>query len=369
MACAQKKKNGTCGSPRDRPRSRWLRTVADLSKFLDALINWTGADGQPELFGRMFLANLWACYEEKMVERPDVAKFLSICATLWDDAQAASPAASSDLRDLISNVCRGAPSFGSENFLRANRQLAAPPPASRFTTVVSLETFSVHHVDKNSRVLRGPLTSPRPKLSAADLAKCREEIEYVTKKDSWVKPGATLGNPSIPDNCWVSFDDHDEGEAAAVLRAALRTADDARDELGLIHREIDDHLVALAFDAQAAASITDFEMARPTFADLGNSRFCVQPCCDRGREMATNGWGCTFHLKHFAERLREPTGLPERVTSAMPLSQLGRIRVRYLGAITLERGKGVEDNDDAFLAHLLGSRSIDDIKTNILRTF
>jgi hypothetical protein len=333
--------------------------VTSLESFIDALISWIGPNDPPELFGRIFLTNLWFCCEQELVDKQKVADFLTACAKEWEAERTADPTAEPNLHDLIENVCRGASSGGARHFLRSNRQHAAPPPHRTFTTVVSFETFSVYHVDKSSRVLRGPLTASRPKISDADLNKCRRELSLLTETTSWVKPGATLGNPSIPDNCWVSI-------AAGNLEPADQSADEARDGLGLIHREVDDHLVALEFESDAAAQVAGFEMARPMFADLGNSRFCAMHSSAFGRDMASLGWGCTVDLKRFAQKVWPPTGRPERVTSVLPLAELGPVRVRYLGAIKQPRGKGSEDDDKAFLEHLLDVRSIDDIKTSIL---
>jgi hypothetical protein len=144
-------------------------------------------------------------------------------------------------------------------------------------------------------------------------------------------------------------------------------ATEARDQLGLIDYSDGSFLLRLTLAASSLAALHTCEIARPTFSDLGSSRFQASQSSPRAGAYAARGWGATVHLGKFGDSgFREATGAAERVSTSLPLSALDGVRVDFLGPVKGERGRTKHDNDDAFAVHLEAGRSSQDIRDVLL---
>ena len=138
--------------------------------------------------------------------------------------------------------------------------------------------------------------------------------------------------------------------------------------MGLIDSGEGDFLLRLTFSAAEVAGISGHEMARPTFADLGNSRFRIHQTSPRAEAFAAQGWGTTTHLGKFGNpTYSEYTGNCERVSSALPIVELPSLTVELLGKVRNDVGVGAQDSDEAYAKELLAGQSVASIKEAILK--
>jgi hypothetical protein len=142
-----------------------------------------------------------------------------------------------------------------------------------------------------------------------------------------------------------------------------------RDTLGLINVGAHTYLVSLRFETRSIQGLTGLKMARPVFADLGNSRFAIY--LNKSAESAyADHWGLTVNLARLCKVPRAPiNGVPERITSPIPLEIIGSsIGVAPLGWTIGARGDKLGmDDDDTFVERLRGRRRLASMKTQLLR--
>jgi hypothetical protein len=132
-----------------------------------------------------------------------------------------------------------------------------------------------------------------------------------------------------------------------ALPTLISGGDDVRDVLGL-DTPVGDFQVLLVCDA---ATLVHQTVARPTFADGGNSRFRVIP--DNKSHGAD--WGTTVHLGLLSQGALSVDGAPERLAEKIPLTTL-KPEFRPVGWVEQPRGVSHNDSDDAFKNRLLRKR-------------
>lgn len=335
---------------------------AELDSYLDEL----GTTPQ----GQIILVNMWDSVREKLVSKDFMARFLFDCVLLKE--RDPKPAL-----DIFKKVCMELASSGSSNYLRAAKKKASSMEGNDWTTVTDWITWWRHHVDRVRVQTDLGEAIPALPCRSSTLVDVRELVKRLCKLPKWWKEarpedGGWLGLPAnFPSNCWVSCDAFPD-DAKAPRYAADDVATSARDALGLINRQQNDLLVRYRFDAGSVRMLAGDEVARPTFADLGNERFRVRHNSKRGREFASQGWGATVHLGKLAQRPRAPvTGLPERVTCALPIGELKGLGLEVLGFVS---NKLATSRDEEFLWNLLLcdktdliKEKMDRIKANLVR--
>ena len=121
-------------------------------------------------------------------------------------------------------------------------------------------------------------------------------------------------------------------------------ADAARDYLGLIHREENEHLIALHIPASAVELV---DSARPIFSDAGrHRRFIVQS--DNVPPLFTKAWGQTLDLEQFEANQSRGSGGAERVCRRIKIDYLGGVKLpfEYLGRVQTTRGRSTATDAD-----------------------
>jgi len=188
-----------------------------------------------------------------------------------------------------------------------------------------------------------------------------EELRRITANPSWFEPGASLGKPfPSPIYCWFTL----AGKLHRTVNGGPTghtMATQARDALGLIDCEDGEHRLEVIFTAACLKTLPHLKVARPTFADGGNDRFAAFQNEVGSMGNNSRGWGTTVHLGKLAKKRKNMCGLPERVSSSVPISA-NAFAVTYLGRITGTRGlvAGIDDHA-AFEARLRGSVSVSEI--------
>ncbi|WP_116811956.1 hypothetical protein [Steroidobacter cummioxidans] len=244
---------------------------------------------------------------------------------------------------------------GQPRYLRRARQRTQGLNGHTLHSTVDWHVF-IQHCRKDGEL---PEAIPRaePPTNPSEMQHAVHVVRLVTAMPGWHAPHATLGQPIAAANCWLATDGVIEEDITPRYSRSPTPADRARDKLGLIHHGKGVHLLAYRFSGHSLTSMSDVQLARPTFADFGNSRFRVMPNCKRSRDMSARGWGCTVDLALLSqERRKTIAGSAERITRSLPLNQLDGLEVRYLTMTTQSRGRGARENDRAFLDQLLEKR-------------
>lgn len=333
-----------------------MSSAPSVESFLDRLLS------TPR--GRIFAANMYATFTQGLVPPEQLREFLGHCAEALDKepsanamriAEDVSCGENADRKRYL-RQCRMAPfGFGDKQLL------------SNTINSVSFHTFLLSDDYKDgSHGL--PVTLPlQPVDSASGLGEYRDRLLTVVADSAWKKPNATIGKPlPAPSNCWISSDHF--GPDPSAPKYPDDSATKARDELGLIDSNEGSFLLRLSFPAEDLAGISGHEMARPSFADLGNSRFCVHQTSVRATTFAANGWGATTHLGKFGNpAYADYTGNCERVSSALPIADLRSLTVEFLGKVTSNAGVEAHNNDDAYAHTLLAGQTEASIKKVILK--
>jgi hypothetical protein len=114
-------------------------------------------------------------------------------------------------------------------------------------------------------------------------------------------------------------------------------ADIARDFLGLVHRQANEHLMAIHIPRSIIELV---QSARPIFSDAGrHRRFMVMP--DVNPPPYRQAWGQTLDLERFEASGARIAGAAERVCARIDSSLLGgtKIQFEYLGRVQDTRGQ------------------------------
>lgn len=310
--------------------------------------------------GRVIAANMLASLREALVSNDMLRDILLDCA------ETAAASAGSEPVFVVQDVCAG---FG----IRANRRLrlarqVIAAAGSTLSTTMRTDDFVNFIVDTpyKAGTTGVPVALPLEPADSDDasIQEYRELLAEVTTLPDWAGPGSTLGRPVVSANCWITTDEF--GEEPGPPDYGLDTGTKSRDALGLVDCVEGAYLLRVAFSDASLAALTTYEIARPTFADLGNTRFRVSQSSPRAARYAAAGWGATVHLGKFGDSTySNVTGASERVTSALRVRELSAV-VSFLGRVTSTRGNGTNDNHEAFAAEIEGSETREQIREAIL---
>lgn len=305
-----------------------------------------------------------------------IVEFLAACgAALVARGGVAAPSA------ILHSVAGGMASFGDgRHFLRAGTQAPeSPGPDSGDLAVVVVRAEVLH-----SHLLADDLPQhhlpvalpPVPNRSKAWQNDYRRKLQRLSRRAGWYRPSAALGKPfPEPINCWLSTDAVDPDPTAPSYGDDRAT--EARDRLGLVYgAKVEPHLVRISFAFETLKAVPGLEMRRPTITDQGNERFAVVQTAPVCTSYYSTGWGMTIHLG----KLRQPQdghvyGVPEAVTSPLPLSALAGLTLEYLGQAQCFEADSLDDEHDRsgttpgsrYAAYLSRGRTVDQL-TEALRT-
>jgi len=318
-----------------------MRSGTRFETFLRAL-----QDGS--FLERLLLVNLHDSCAAGLVARADVVAFLSDCVARHKPGATAM--------ETVQVVCASMSAAGtSPRYLRLCRQSKDGLAGHALSHTAKFSTFVGYHVNRRTPPPGARVPALPAPQATVEIARMGRDIAWLTRQAGWHRADATLGSPPPhAANLWLTVDDF--ADTRRDTREARSEAERMRDELGLVDTPVNEHLVTYTFPAEAIDGIPGVEMARPTFADMGNRRFRVSHGCRRSRLMAKLGWGCTVNLARLPDKKLHPaSGRPERVTNSLAIAAL-RPKVRYLAGVLHERGRSDSDDDAAFLRLALKGR-------------
>jgi hypothetical protein len=293
--------------------------------------------------GRVVAVNILESVENLLFSAEKLAKFFLDCL----QTSAAFPVAGGVA--VIEDVSCGH-GVNGHAYLRECAQIAfSSGEKCHLSNVMTTTNFRDSLIDNRHKVSTDAVLPQWPEDSPSGEEEYRVLLEEVTSNPGWYRPAATIGRPfSESSNCWITSDQF--GANPHEPSYPGETATKIRDELGLIHLGHGSWLLRLTFLASDLAAITTCELARPTFADLGNSRFRVNQTSQLAAILQAEGWGATVHLGKFGDlSFTDYTGASERVSTPLPLSALRGLRVEFLGRVNGSRGIQAEkDDDEAF---------------------
>lgn len=217
---------------------------------------------------------------------------------------------------------------GSDHLLRGQRDAPDDCP-DWYSAVVTvphwLRYLSTAELNRLARLAGVPL--PFPPMSGIDDVALFRILDRLRQGDFTPKPDFSLGFPLV----WIT--PRPEFERRKAARTDM--ADVARDYLGLVHREANEHLIALHLPAAAVSLVRS---ARPTFADAGrHRRFMVTP---DDTPPYTEPWGQTLDLECFELSGLCGSGGAERVCARIEARHVNgrKLEFEYLGKLQNSRG-------------------------------
>jgi hypothetical protein len=304
--------------------------------------------------GQIRLVNMFLSWRQKIVTDDQLHDFMSSCLS----------STLTDAEDRFKEACGKDDGVKVLFFAFSPTQKDAIDPKEGYCTAVTTRVFHTYMLAKSHKSVAYGRVSKRLNYTpqAPD-----EEQEYVdrlkaiTSKPDWAEPTATLGKWfPYPINCWFTH-------SAEILmefsrwpsRGEIATA--IRDALGLIDRIDGDHLLIIGFTGGWLKSLMAVTTARPTFADGGNRRFAAYQTGRAFVENETKGSGTTIHLRKLALNEAHVCGLPELISSPLPMSS-GNFSVGYAGRVMGTHGSILGIDDDAsFCSRLRGSDTVNEI--------
>jgi hypothetical protein len=316
--------------------------------------------------GRALTVNILDSHTEGLHSASTLQGFLLECVRTYE----AGTISEGDVFSIVEAVSLGY-GVGQRSYLRQFKQRPFfPTDKQRLSSTMKTESFSRFLVDpryKDGGSGLPVVLPPVPGRSPSGMLDYEKRLADVTSNPAWYAPTATIGRPlPYPSNCWITTDFFGPDPDAPPYEGNPATK--ARDELGLVDYGAGSCLLTLSFSASSLATLIPCELARPTFSDLGNSRFRVSPSSDRAAEYAELGWGAAVHLGKFRARpFVDATGASERVSTSLPVSALKSLTVKYLGRVEQDRGTTAQlDDDDVFAEVLEAGRTAKDIRDMLI---
>lgn len=299
--------------------------------------------------GTICLVNMFLCWRNGIATRSQLRDFVSSCL--------ARPA--TDPEQVFEEVCRlengtSVVFFGfspvPNGELRRDKCLSSTIKSDNFHRYLLSRSYKTPPPGTAWSILH---QTPQTALEEDEYV---QALETLLATGGWFDTNASLGKPfPRPMYCWFT--------STATLQQHYSKADPAetkatrtRDALGLIDSKDGECRLDVQFTAASLEAISGIIVARPSFADRGNARFAAHQRTRKAKLYHARQWGTTVDLKKFAEGNTDITGLPERVSTALPISSLENLEIKYLGRVSGSRGilRGVDD-DSAFEAKLRGS--------------
>jgi hypothetical protein len=316
--------------------------------------------------GRAMTVNMLDSHSHGLFSISNLRDFLVDCARTYESRTGSS----ANVASIVEDVSCGH-GIGMRSYLRQFPQpmFSATDPQLLANTLKT-ESFSRFLVDPRYKSASSglPVALPATPINSPNaILEYESRLAELTSDPAWFSPTATIGRPlPYPSNCWITSNLFGAGRDAPSYGSDRAT--EARDELGLIDHREGTFLLRLTFRASSVAALSSCQIARPTFSDLGNSRFRVSQSSSRAAEYAAAGWGATVHLGKFGETtFPDATGVSERVSSSLPLSGLSGLAVGFLGRVEGDRGLLPKiDDDEAFAQNLELGRTTQEIREILL---
>ena len=324
-----------------------MSTEEDLVKILTS-----------DAIGQIFSCNMLASVSEGLLDRVRLHTLVGYLLH-WFQSDRASFTSATSVIGAINKIASGFTSYTSDRCLLACRVSDPKPHASRYAHVCRSDTITTYWLDD---VASDPdlFLEPAPRRGEED--RYQEALEAVNDKirddPNMIKASVTLGYEvpvrSLLGLGWITSEDK--------ITSIWNSGDRVRDALGLIDCKPDTFHVVVIFDS---TKLGTHPIARPTFADGGNTRFRVIPDAP-----APLGWGVTVDLDQFAAGKAIVDGLPERVIPPVFLRTITP-EFRLVGWVTTTRGDTAKDSDAEFAQRLLKGVSLSKskLKNEILKLF
>jgi len=312
-----------------------------------------------DAIGQIFLCNMLASVSEGLFDRVRLHTLLGHLLH-WFQSDRASFTSATSVIGAINKIASGFTSYTSDRCLLACRVSDPKPHASRYAHVCRSDTITTHWRLDNVTSDPDLFLEPTPRRGEED--RYQEVLEAVNDKiredPNMIEASATLGYDvpvrSLLGLAWITSEDK--------ITSIGSSGDKIRDALGLIDSKPDTFHVVVVFDS---INLGAHPIARPTFADGGNTRFRVVP-----DEPAPRDWGITVDLGKFATGEAIVDGLPERVIPPISLRTITP-EFRAVGWVTTTRGTMANDSDAMFVQRLLKNVSLgkSKLKKEILKLF
>jgi len=275
--------------------------------------------------GKIYLANMYFCYKEKLICQDKFKEYLQCCNTEYGNASLIS---ADVLINMMSNIAEN-----MELYLGCINEVNIIP--EQLARVIKAHDF----IDSNFGLLIGAGMPDKSEYTQSDWIDFKEQ--YKRDKASgknYIRGGATLrgGMPFA----WVTDKTALDGKTEATS---------IRDFLGLTHFGPDEHIILIYYPI-----VTDgVTIKRPTFYDAGShSRFGARydnEACDYA-----DGCGRAVDMKKLSTASKCIEGGKELVIQELPFSE--EYDWDYVGKILC----GVSDiSDDEFLNFLGGQDYIE----------
>jgi hypothetical protein len=226
---------------------------------------------------------------------------------------------------------------GSIHLLRCETALPDETP-EWYTCVITVSHWtkylSTAAIDQLSQA--AGITLPFVPMGGADDPALYKILATLRSGEFTPKHDFSLGFPLV----WIT--PRPEFERRMLLHA--NRADAARDYLGLVHREENEHLIAIHIPS---AAVKQKRSARPVFSDAGrHRRFMVMP--GNKPPMYPQPWGQTLDLEFFESEGTLGVGAAERVCDRIDAASLSGTRMpfEYLGRLQTTRGRSAATDID-----------------------
>lgn len=314
--------------------------------------------------GQCLLVNIEDSLRERLVGETFVADFFRSCASAFDPVRGSAP---KDVSRLVDDARMGNLPGALRPLVRENRVTKASWDGSRWSTTVTWHGFFAHHLDFGQVSRRGLPIPPQVRLMSRESVNTLLDAMQQRAPQWWQAAGNNGGHlgmpPELGSTCWVSSADSETSGAKSPWSEPT-DADGANFSLGL-GCELDACLLRYHFDATSARIAAKDDVARPTFADLGNKWFRVRDVSPRGRHHAEWQWGTTAHIGAENTGTRPHTkGCPERTVQAMPIGLLSGLTIEFLGLV---KNANKTIDQQRHLANMLGRRKISAVHGRLKR--
>ena len=314
--------------------------------------------------GTIILINMLDSYEGGLVNASFIRKFVQTCIK---ESEAHS---TRDVLLVFRSVSQTISKKSTPIFLRKSKRPKSTRHGNTWTTTVDWVTWWGYHADKarmdSDHGLKIPSLSGG--VTRLQLLDAERYLNDVTSNPDWSHADTGfLGRPMpYPSNCWVSTQDPDIAPFSNV--PGLDVATDSRDALGLIDTKEKAVLVRYELLAASAKKVSENDFARPSFSDLGNTRWRAHGNEPESLALAVLGWGNTVHLAKLRKaKSGSVSGEAERVTRAMSIQRLKIQSIKMLGYVGDTKGRHLNDDNTAFITRLLRRRKLSTVQAQLER--
>jgi hypothetical protein len=300
------------------------------------------------------MTNIFLCWKHKLVPPDRIKAFLGACVS-------ASPASPEETFHEVCGMDDGTRVLFFGLAALGKRKVNAKARLSSTLKTATFHRFLLarkHKIPSLGRITKVLSLAPR---TLAEEQEYVDDLKDITSRPDWSESGATLGRPfPNPLYCWFTLT-RPMAQLANKKLGSSTKATTIRDALGLIDSEDGEFRLEISFSAQSLKVLPNVTVARPTFADGGNSRFAAFQDGAICEQNYSRGWGTAVNLEKLAQGHTDMSGLPERVSTAVPIDPSFFV-VEYIGRVSGTRGLTASvDDHAAFEKRLRGSTTAPEI--------